>query len=544
MEVMVEGEEISKEEYNDGSWTALEAQRRCARQLAPAATASEQTENNEADTAQGNEKKAPKYRARPPFLPKRKPLPKLPPGDYKVILRPQTAVKLLIYGAAKLFKAVCAATQVPIEDAISEDQVRVHPNSNTALISTPSRARAEGYNNIKILKIGQEEIEVVAYAPAPENSTKGVIYYACSDETDEAIFKELQARNPSIELVGARRLGTKHIVAVFAGTERPEYVRQEQSRPCDTATQPSTQSTCYRDALRNNQPVTKAQGQAQNTHPSHQASSIKRARSSSRGRSKSRGRPTNRFDLQGQKSTGAERRQAATDGRQRRDENRGRRQQHATAGQVERRYSSERLQLGQGMDDNVDGDAVTETTDACAENGANTPMDLTNANDHALVSGESSDPHDADRAVWQLSQTLRQRKKQALERRNLAVLQAQQKQMVNSQKMGPRGQKLPPLPKDDYKIVIQPHQCLTLKAITAPALARAIIEACDNQFTDETFILRINRGSSIAILSTKYSEVAKLVRKLHQLAINGKPHPLRAYVATGEEAFRGVVHDI
>ncbi|KAH7961251.1 hypothetical protein HPB52_006095 [Rhipicephalus sanguineus] len=156
----------------------------------------------------------------------------------------------------------------------------------------------------------------------------------------------------------------------------------------------------------------------------------------------------------------------------------------ATAGQVERRYSSEHLQLGQGMDDNVDGDAVTETTD---------------------------DPD------WQLSQTLRQRKKQAQERRNLAALQAQQKQMVNS---------------------------LPLKAITAPALARAIIEACDNQFTDETFILRINRGSNIAILSTKYSEVAELVRKLQQLAINGKPHPVRAYVATGEEALRGVVHGI
>ncbi|KAH7950774.1 hypothetical protein HPB52_001433 [Rhipicephalus sanguineus] len=198
MEVMVEGEEISKEEYNDGSWTALEAQRRCARQLAPAATASEQTENNEADTAQGNEKKAPKYRARPPFLPKRKPLPKLPPGDYKVILRPQTAVKLLIYGAAKLFKAVCAATQVPIEDAISEDQVRVHPNSNTALISTPSRARAEGYNNIKILKIGQEEIEVVAYAPAPENSTKGLFMHAPTRPTrlsSRSCRQEIQVSN-------------------------------------------------------------------------------------------------------------------------------------------------------------------------------------------------------------------------------------------------------------------------------------------------------------------------------------------------------------
>ncbi|KAH7969802.1 hypothetical protein HPB52_021960 [Rhipicephalus sanguineus] len=37
------------------------------------------------------------------------------------------------------------------------------------------------------------------------------------------------------------------------------------------------------------------------------------------------------------------------------------------------------------MDDNVDGDAVTETTDARAENGANTPMGRTNANDHALL---------------------------------------------------------------------------------------------------------------------------------------------------------------
>lgn len=48
----------------------------------------------------------------------------------------------------------------------------------------------------------------------------------------------------------------------------------------------------------------------------------------------------------------------------------------------------------------------------------------------------------------------------------------------------------------------------------------------------------------VPILSTKYSEVAELVRKLQQLAINGKPHPVRAYVATGEEALRGVVHGI
>ncbi|KAH7936318.1 hypothetical protein HPB52_021417 [Rhipicephalus sanguineus] len=158
-------------------------------------------------------------------------------------------------------------------------------------------------------------------------------------------------------------------------------------------------------------------------------------------------------------------------------------------------------------------------------------MDLTNTNDHALVTD------------WQLSRTLRQRKKQAHERRNLAALQTQQKRIVNSQAMRPRGQKLPPLPKDDYKIVTRPHQGLPLKAITAPALARPIIEACDNQFTDETFVLRINQGSNIAILSTKYSEVVQPVRKLQQLAINEMPHPVRAYMVTGKEALHGVVHE-
>ncbi|KAH8018704.1 hypothetical protein HPB51_010536 [Rhipicephalus microplus] len=56
--------------------------------------------------------------------------------------------------------------------------------------------------------------------------------------------------------------------------------RQGQSRSRGTATQLSTLSTCYRDAVWNNQP--------------NQAGSIKRARSLSRGRYNNRGRLTNR----------------------------------------------------------------------------------------------------------------------------------------------------------------------------------------------------------------------------------------------------------
>lgn len=196
------------------------------------------------------------------------------------------------------------------------------------------------------------------------------------------------------------------------------------------------------------------------------------------------------------------------------------------------------------MDDHADGASVNATPTARTEQGENTPMDLTSANNHASVSGNSSHLQDADEADWQLSQTLRQRKKLAQERRNLAALQAQQKQVVNNNIKETRGQRLPPLPKDDYKIVIRPNQGLPLKAIAAAAFERAVIAACDNQFTDEKFIIRINRGSNIAILSTKYSDVAELVRKLQYLALNGRAHPVRAYVATGEEALRGVVHGI
>lgn len=70
----------------------------------------------------------------------------------------------------------------------------------------------------------------------------------------------------------------------------------------------------------------------------------------------------------------------------------------------------------------MDGDAVTETTDACADNDASTSMELTNANGHASVSDNLLDPTDADEADWQLSQRLQQRKKHAQERQNLATL--------------------------------------------------------------------------------------------------------------------------
>ncbi|KAH7953568.1 hypothetical protein HPB49_010121 [Dermacentor silvarum] len=139
MEVVVDGETITDEELNDGTWTALDKQRRYARRKTDTETQPVAEENK--GTPSGTPSSAPRYRARPPSLPKRRPLPKLPAEDYKIIIRPQCAINLLSYGPAKILRTVCAAAQANLDESLKEDQVRVHPTSNTALISTPSRRK-------------------------------------------------------------------------------------------------------------------------------------------------------------------------------------------------------------------------------------------------------------------------------------------------------------------------------------------------------------------------------------------------------------------
>ncbi|KAH7944121.1 hypothetical protein HPB52_016058 [Rhipicephalus sanguineus] len=62
--------------------------------------------------------------------------------------------------------------------------------------------------------------------------------------------------------------------------------------------------------------------------------------------------------------------------------------------------------------------------------------------------------------------------------------------------------RLPPLPRDDFKVIVMPHQDLPIKSVTSPTLADAAIAACGGLIT------------------------------------------VNAYVATGEGAIRGVIHGL
>ncbi|KAL1477926.1 hypothetical protein MTO96_035355 [Rhipicephalus appendiculatus] len=181
------------------------------------------------------------------------------------------------------------------------------------------------------------------------------------------------------------------------------------------------------------------------------------------------------------------------------------------------------------------------------------PIDLsgpgasTDAHDkHGKASFSNTPSTDSDKdADRKTVLTLRQRKQQALEpKRANAAVQDASKTNAYSQPKKKKTYKLPPLPKDDFKIIIRPHQGLPLRNIVSPALAAAIIAACDHQITGEQFLLRIKPGSNIVILSTPHQEVAAKARGIQHLTINGHKHAVNVYAAAGEEALRGVVHGI
>ncbi|KAL3252196.1 hypothetical protein MRX96_054899 [Rhipicephalus microplus] len=67
---------------------------------------------------------------------------------------------------------------------------------------------------------------VVIYVPAPDDSIRGVVYKAYTDETDHNFQAPLMKKNLNIPMANARRLGSsKHLVIAFAGHKLPATIR-------------------------------------------------------------------------------------------------------------------------------------------------------------------------------------------------------------------------------------------------------------------------------------------------------------------------------
>ncbi|KAH7945791.1 hypothetical protein HPB49_015658 [Dermacentor silvarum] len=224
----VEGDDINPAELIDGTWQhtrgssePLDLQKRFGRKKADPPKNAEGANSEGATTPT-------KRKARPPRLPRRRPMPRLPEDDYKIVLRPKCAVDIVNIGLLTLLDAIHSTSKIDVEQAEQADQVRVHPIKNTITISTPDRQWADAYRTITELRNEKYNIDmpVAAYVPAPDDSIRGVVYRAYTDETDETIQSELVSRNSQLPIVNARRLGnSKNFVITFAGKDLPTLIR-------------------------------------------------------------------------------------------------------------------------------------------------------------------------------------------------------------------------------------------------------------------------------------------------------------------------------
>ncbi|XP_070393986.1 uncharacterized protein [Dermacentor albipictus] len=115
-----------------------------------------------------------------------------------------------------------------------------------------------------------------------------------------------------------------------------------------------------------------------------------------------------------------------------------------------------------------------------------------------------------------------------------------------------KGKPLPPLPKNDIKIILKPHKGLMLKEYLRTEIPQAIIRATgtiitgngpnQRKITGEDFILRIREGTNIIIVSTPSLEVADVIRRVTCMELRGKQHPFNVYVADPDDSYKGVVH--
>ncbi|KAH7957839.1 hypothetical protein HPB52_023239 [Rhipicephalus sanguineus] len=108
----------------------------------------------------------------------------------------------------------------------------------------------------------------------------------------------------------------------------------------------------------------------------------------------------------------------------------------------------------------------------------------------------------------------------------------------------PYKRKLPPLPKEDFKVVVRPCQGLPISELTAPQIAEAVVNACQGKITGSQFLLRLKPGFNIFIISTPDQEVADMSRKITGLTLNGRLHAVNAYAAVGDGTRKGVIHGI
>ncbi|KAG0410071.1 hypothetical protein HPB47_012810 [Ixodes persulcatus] len=107
-------------------------------------------------------------------------------------------------------------------------------------------------------------------------------------------------------------------------------------------------------------------------------------------------------------------------------------------------------------------------------------------------------------------------------------------------------QRLPPLLRGEFKVVMRPRDGLNLSNWKPYQVARHINK--EAKITIEELHaatkLQLNHDRNIVIVSTTHIEVVQALTQIHHLRLGGRDYPTYTYVASPYNSIKGVVHDI
>ncbi|KAM7308259.1 uncharacterized protein ISCGN_011893 [Ixodes scapularis] len=105
--------------------------------------------------------------------------------------------------------------------------------------------------------------------------------------------------------------------------------------------------------------------------------------------------------------------------------------------------------------------------------------------------------------------------------------------------------RLPPLPIDDYKVVIRPRDGLNLGAWSTDKLTRAILVASKLSSTETNDItIRIRRDQNLAIISTPRLETSSRIQAISALTLETRQYEVTAYLAVPDNSCRGIISGV
>ncbi|KAH7959658.1 hypothetical protein HPB49_012819 [Dermacentor silvarum] len=110
----------------------------------------------------------------------------------------------------------------------------------------------------------------------------------------------------------------------------------------------------------------------------------------------------------------------------------------------------------------------------------------------------------------------------------------------------PVHRRLPPLPKDDYKVIFRPRETFTFARWQTDQIANSIKRASNQPIgtCTQTMIVRIEPQQNIAIASVPDRDYAIKLIGIKSLQLGEKEYAVTAYAATPDNSGKGVIHGI